>query len=54
MCFHGRKCGEDVRAAISKCQESDPCHALAHAENTGEGAEVDAEKVTRCDTDGAK
>jgi len=43
---HGRKGREDIGTAVSKSQEGDTCHALAHAQYCRDGAEVDAEEIT--------
>ena len=42
---HRRKCREDVWTAITKSQERDTCQALAHAKQSCDCTEVDAEEV---------
>lgn len=51
---HSGKRTEDVRAAVAEGQEGDAGHALGHAEDGGDGAEVDAEEVRGGDADGGE
>ena len=54
MSLHCGKSGEDIWTAISKREKCHSCHTLAHAQDAGDSAEIDAEEVAGGNADCAE